>query len=75
MSLPTPTGNPLPFGPDHPLFDCAPNREWIAREAREGETIEQTLDRMAAELSAFYPRFPPFDWRTTGHKNREKSPL
>jgi hypothetical protein len=64
MSLPTPTGNPLPFGRDHPCFDVPENRAWIAREAKADETIEQTLDRMAAELSKFYPGFEPFDWRT-----------
>lgn len=70
MSLPTPTGNPLPYGPDAPfeLFDMPVNQEWIKREARSGETIEQTLDRMAAELSSHYPGFPSFDWRYTPYK-------
>jgi hypothetical protein len=65
MSLPTPTGNPLPFGPDHPLFNVPANREWIDREAKDGETVEQTLDRMASELSDRYPKFPPFEWRSS----------
>jgi hypothetical protein len=64
VSLPTPTGNSLPFGPDHPLFNWPANRQWIAREAREGETVEHTLDRMAAQLSTHYPGFPAFEWRT-----------
>lgn len=64
MSLPTPTGNPLPFGPDHWLYNVPENLAWIEREKRDGETLEQTLDRMAAELSKFYPGFSPFDWRS-----------
>jgi hypothetical protein len=65
VSLPTPTGNPLPYGPDahECLFNWHVNQQWIARESREGETVEQTLDRMAAELSTYYPGFPPLDWR------------
>jgi hypothetical protein len=67
MSLPTPIGNPLPFGPDHPLFDVPENQAWLRREHREGETVENTLDRMAKELTAWYhkdmPFMEPFDWR------------
>lgn len=30
MSLPTPTGNPYPYEPGHPLHDLPANRVWIA---------------------------------------------
>lgn len=69
MSLPTPTGNPLPFGPDHFLFDMPENKAWIERERKPGETVIQTLDRMAEELTAWYrgpggyPHIQPFTWR------------
>lgn len=31
MSLPTPTGNPYPYPPDHPLHDVPGNLLWILR--------------------------------------------
>lgn len=53
MSLPTPTGNPTPFAPGHVLYDGKANVDWIAREARPGETPTDTVVRLEKQLRAW----------------------
>jgi hypothetical protein len=51
MSVPSPTGNPLPYPPKHDLYDMPENLAWIKCEQREGESVEETLDRIDKELT------------------------
>jgi hypothetical protein len=53
MSLPTPTGNPCPYPPDHPLYDFEANLDWIERKRHFGESDQQVCDRLERELLAW----------------------
>jgi len=50
MSLPTPTGNPLPYEPGHPLHRMPANLQWLDRERRPGESDEAVIARMEREF-------------------------
>jgi hypothetical protein len=49
MSLPTPTGNPCPYSPGHPLYSLPVNLAWIEKERHGDETDLQVCVRIDRE--------------------------